>query len=144
LVVVNRTDTRRPKNTSLAPNVSIWERCVGKQFSISVQGDALGFPDFLGSICCEFLNARGRAKATQIVCWFRVHITGQLIDAATQHHIWADRSEGNLEDVLARQDSVTACVIGAIEPSLRTAEILRSPQQSRCLRLLPSCDYRRL
>lgn len=55
----------------------------------------------------------------------RVRITGQLIEAATQHHIWADRFEGSLEDVFALQDSVTESVVGAIEPSLRKAEILR-------------------
>jgi len=56
----------------------------------------------------------------------RVRITGQLIEAATQHHIWADRFEGSLEDVFALQDRVTESVVGAIEPSLRKAEILRS------------------
>lgn len=55
----------------------------------------------------------------------RVRITGQLIEAETQHHIWADRFEGDLEDVFALQDSVTESVVGAIEPSLRKAEILR-------------------
>ena len=55
----------------------------------------------------------------------RVRITGQLIEAATQHHIWADRFEGNLEDIFALQDSVTESVVGAIEPSLRQAEIVR-------------------
>ena len=46
----------------------------------------------------------------------RVRITGQLIEAATQHHIWADRFEGRLEDVFALQDRVTESVVGAIEP----------------------------
>ncbi len=55
----------------------------------------------------------------------RVRITGQLIEAATQHHIWADRFEGSLEDVFALQDRVTESVVGAIEPDLRKAEILR-------------------
>ena len=55
----------------------------------------------------------------------RVRITGQLIEAATQHHIWADRFEGSLEDVFALQDRVTESVVGAIEPNLRKAEILR-------------------
>jgi TolB-like protein len=55
----------------------------------------------------------------------RVRITGQLIEAATQHHIWADRFEGSIEDVFALQDSVTESVVGAIEPSLRKAEIVR-------------------
>jgi len=55
----------------------------------------------------------------------RVRITGQLIEAATQHHLWADRFDGSLEDIFALQDSVTESVVGAIEPSLKKAEIVR-------------------
>ncbi len=56
----------------------------------------------------------------------RVRITGQLIEAATGAHIWADRFDGNMEDIFDLQDNVTASVVGAIEPSLRKAEIERS------------------
>ena len=49
----------------------------------------------------------------------RVRITGQLIDAATGAHLWADRFDGELEDVFDLQDQVTASVVGAIEPKLR-------------------------
>jgi adenylate cyclase len=56
----------------------------------------------------------------------RIRITGQLIDATTGAHIWADRFDGDAEDIFDLQDKVTECVIGAIEPSLRKAEIERS------------------
>ena len=56
----------------------------------------------------------------------RVRITGQLIDAATGAHIWADRFDGGLEDVFDLQDRVTASVIGVIEPTVFTAEIERT------------------
>jgi TolB-like protein/class 3 adenylate cyclase len=56
----------------------------------------------------------------------RVRITGQLIDASTGAHIWADRFEGGLEDVFDLQDQVTASVIGAIAPRLEEAEIRRT------------------
>jgi len=55
----------------------------------------------------------------------RVRITGQLIETGTLHHIWADRFEGSVEDIFALQDSVTESVVGAIEPSLIKAEIVR-------------------
>ena len=35
----------------------------------------------------------------------RVRITGQLIDAFTDTHLWADRFDGSLEDVFDLQDS---------------------------------------
>jgi len=56
----------------------------------------------------------------------RVRITGQLIDAATGVHLWADRFDGGLEDVFDLQDKITGSVVGAIEPTLRKVEIERA------------------
>jgi adenylate cyclase len=56
----------------------------------------------------------------------RLRITGQLIDAESGTHIWADKFDGDLADVFELQDKITESVVGAIEPSLRVAEIERS------------------
>jgi TolB-like protein len=56
----------------------------------------------------------------------RVRITGQLIDAATGTHLWADRFDGSLEDVFDLQDQVASSVAGVIEPALQAAETARS------------------
>ncbi|MFO1055931.1 MAG: CadC-family transcriptional regulator [Dongiaceae bacterium] len=56
----------------------------------------------------------------------RVRITGQLIEAATGAHLWADRFDGSLEDVFELQDKITFSVVGALEPTLRKAEIERA------------------
>jgi adenylate cyclase len=56
----------------------------------------------------------------------RIRITGQLIDAATGAHLWASRFDGSMDNIFAFQDQITASVIGAIEPSLRRAEIERA------------------
>jgi tetratricopeptide (TPR) repeat protein len=56
----------------------------------------------------------------------RVRIAGQLIDAASGAHLWADRFEGRLEDVFDLQDQVTTSVISAIAPKLEQAEIERA------------------
>jgi adenylate cyclase len=55
----------------------------------------------------------------------RVRITAQLIDAETDAHLWAEQYDRSLEDVFALQDEITMCVVGAIEPSVRKAEIDR-------------------
>jgi TolB-like protein/Tfp pilus assembly protein PilF len=52
----------------------------------------------------------------------RVRITGQLIDAATGAHVWAERYDRKSDDIFALQDEITLSVVGAIEPSLRFAE----------------------
>jgi adenylate cyclase len=55
----------------------------------------------------------------------RVRITGQLVEGETGRHIWAERYDRALDDVFALQDEITLSVIGAIEPTLRQAEIER-------------------
>jgi adenylate cyclase len=59
----------------------------------------------------------------------RVRIIGQLIDASTGAHLWADRFEGGLEDVFDLQDQVTAKVVGAVAPKLEQAEIERAKRK---------------
>jgi TolB-like protein/class 3 adenylate cyclase len=59
----------------------------------------------------------------------RVRITGQLIDAATAVHIWAERFEGEIEDIFDLQDRVAASVVGAIVPQLRQAEVDRAKRK---------------
>jgi len=56
----------------------------------------------------------------------RVRITVQLIDAVDDKHVWADRFDGTLEDIFDLQDRVTERVAGALQPSIRLAEIERA------------------
>jgi TolB-like protein/class 3 adenylate cyclase len=59
----------------------------------------------------------------------RVRITGQLIDASTGTHLWADRFDGSLEDIFELQERVALSVAGVIEPTLQAAEIRRSSER---------------
>ena len=56
----------------------------------------------------------------------RIRIAGQLIDAETGAHLWADRFDGALEDIFDLQDRVTSSVVGAIAPTLQREEIKRA------------------
>jgi TolB-like protein len=56
----------------------------------------------------------------------RVRITGQLVQAETGMHVWAERYDGDLSDIFALQDEMTTSVVGAVVPSLQTAEIERA------------------
>ena len=56
----------------------------------------------------------------------QVRITGQLIDALTDVHLWASRFDGSLENIFELQDRVAVSVAGVIEPALQAAEIRRS------------------
>jgi len=59
----------------------------------------------------------------------RVRITGQLIDATTGAHLWAEHFESALDDIFELQDQVTEAVVGAIAPQLERAEIERAKRK---------------
>jgi len=52
----------------------------------------------------------------------RIRITGQLIEAETGNHLWAERYDRALDDVFAIQDEITESVIGCIQPEVYAAE----------------------
>lgn len=59
----------------------------------------------------------------------KVRITGQLIDATTGAHLWAERFEGSLDDIFELQDRIAESVVGAIAPQLERAEIERAKRK---------------
>jgi adenylate cyclase len=59
----------------------------------------------------------------------RVRITGQLIDASTGAHLWADKFDGFLADVFELQDEVTHKVVASIAPKMEQAEIERASRK---------------
>src|SRR5262249_47176787 len=59
----------------------------------------------------------------------RVRITGQLIDASSGAHVWADRFDGDLQDIFNLQDQITARVANAIAPKIEEIETNRAAQK---------------
>jgi TolB-like protein len=59
----------------------------------------------------------------------RVRITAQLIDASTGAHLWADRFDGELNDIFELQDDVTTKVVNAIAPKMEQAEAARAKRK---------------
>jgi TolB-like protein len=55
----------------------------------------------------------------------RVRISVQLIDATTGANIWAERYDRRFGDIFALQDEIASSIVGAMEPSLRRAEVDR-------------------
>jgi len=56
----------------------------------------------------------------------RLRIYAQLVEGASAAHVWADLFEGAAEDIFDLQDRLTEHIVGAIEPSVRRAEIHRA------------------
>lgn len=59
----------------------------------------------------------------------RVRITGQLIDASSGSHVWAEQVDDTLDNIFALQDRLAESVVGAVAPQLERAEIVRSSRK---------------
>jgi adenylate cyclase len=59
----------------------------------------------------------------------QLRVTGQLVEAETGSHVWADRYDGPLSDVFELQDRITTAVAGVLEPSIRRAEAERAARK---------------
>ena len=98
-----------------------WLLVMARNSTFAYKGRAIDVREVAAELGVRYVLEGSVRRAGQ-----RVRITGQLIDAATGAHIWADRFDGDIENVFDLQDEVTANVVGAIEPSLRRVEIERS------------------
>jgi TolB-like protein/Tfp pilus assembly protein PilF len=56
----------------------------------------------------------------------RIRITGQLVDATSGTHLWAERFEGTLDDIFELQDQIATSIVGTIASQLERAEIERA------------------
>ncbi len=76
------------------------------------------------------LNARYIVEGSVRKAGNRVRVTAQLIEGATNTHLWADRFDGELTDIFALQDEITAAIVSAVAPRSVQAEVERSAKLS--------------
>jgi adenylate cyclase len=98
-----------------------WLFVIARNSSFTYKGQAVDVKQVGRELGVRYVLEGSVRKAGQ-----RVRITGQLIDAITGTHLWADRFDGSLEDVFDLQDKVAISVAGVIEPTLQAAELRRS------------------
>jgi tetratricopeptide (TPR) repeat protein len=60
----------------------------------------------------------------------RVRITAQLIEAATDSHLWAERYDRDLNDIFALQDEISEAIVNALKLRLLPAEKKAIEQRS--------------
>lgn len=78
------------------------------------------------------LGARYMAEGSVRKAADRVRITVQLIDTATDSHIWAERYDRKLDDIFAVQDEITTAIVSTLPGRLEAA------QQDQLARMKPS------
>ena len=91
---------------------------IARNSSFTFKGKAFDIKEVGRSLGVRYVLAGSVRKASG-----KVRITGQLIDAVTGAHLWADKFERDLTDIFALQDEVTVSVVSAIQPKLLQTEI---------------------
>ena len=95
-----------------------WLFVIARNSSFTYKGKAVNVKQIGHELGVRYVLEGSVRKASG-----KVRIAGQLIDAVTGTHIWADRFERDLTDVFALQDEVTVAVVSAIQPKLLQTEI---------------------
>ncbi len=101
---------------------------IARNSSFAFKGEALDVKQISSKLGVRYVVEGSVRRAGN-----RVRITAQLIDAAEDKHIWAQRYDRDLEDIFAVQDEVTFAIVTAIEPQLAISErkrALRKPPES--------------
>jgi adenylate cyclase len=98
-----------------------WLFVIARNSSFTYKGKAVDVKQVGRELGVRYVLEGSVRKASD-----RVRITGQLVDAMTGAHVWADHFDGALDDIFDLQDRVTASVVGIIEPKLRHAEMERA------------------
>ncbi len=101
-----------------------WLIVVARTSSFEFKGQNLDVREIARRLDVRYVLEGSVRKAGQ-----RVRITGQLIDASSGAHLWAERFDGEFADIFDLQDKITQNVVGAIEPRLLAAEIERSKRE---------------
>jgi TolB-like protein/class 3 adenylate cyclase len=97
---------------------------IARNSSFTYKGRAVDVKQIGRELGVRYVLEGSVRKATN-----RVRITGQLVDAATGAHLWAERFDGGLGDIFNLQDQVTESVVGAIAPAVEKAEIERAKRK---------------
>jgi len=97
---------------------------IARNSSFAYKGKAIDIRQIGRELGVRYVLEGSVRKAGQ-----RLRITGQLVEAETGSHLWADRLDSVLEDVFDLQDRVTTAVAGAMEPSIMQAEIRRANRE---------------
>jgi len=89
---------------------------ISRNSSFKYKGSAVDVSRFARELGVQYVVEGSVRKAGK-----RVRITVQLIDAATNRHVWAERYDRDLEDIFAIQDEVTTSIVATLPGRIEAA-----------------------
>ena len=93
-------------------------RIIARNSSFALRDSSRSAPEIGQQLGARYLVNGSLRKAGD-----QLRISVQLVDSETDSQIWSDRYDGSLEDIFDLQDQISAAVIGAIEPKVKSSEI---------------------
>jgi TolB-like protein len=102
-----------------------WFSVAARDSSFAYKGKTIGARQVAQELGVRYLIAGSVRKSDH-----RLRVAVELIDADTGHHLWAERYDRELTEVLALQDEIALRIAGAIEPELLKSESLAAPRRS--------------
>ena len=93
---------------------------IARNSSFSYKGKAIDTRQIATELGVRYLLEGSVRRAGK-----RIRINGQLISAETGNHIWAERFDGDQEDIFELQDEITRKIVGSIAPQIELAEVER-------------------
>ena len=98
-----------------------WMPVIARNSSFAYKGKSIDVRQIGRELGARYVLEGSVRKAGE-----RIRISGQLIDAESGHHVWADRYDRDLDDIFAVQDEITDAIISALEPAIGEAEMQRT------------------
>ena len=94
-----------------------WLPIISRNSTFAYKGASVNAKELGGALGASYILEGSVRRAAD-----RIRVTGQLIDAVTGHHLWADRYDRVLEDLFAVQDELTDGIVSALETAVGRAE----------------------
>src|SRR5262245_51765341 len=86
---------------------------ISRNSAFTYKGKAAKIPDISREMGVRYVLEGSVRRAGE-----RVRITAQLIDATTDHHVWAERYDRALQDIFALQDEITQKIVATLKLQL--------------------------
>ena len=102
-----------------------WLSVIIRSAAFDQNGSSGGMPDIGPEVDARYI-LEGSVRGSGL----NVRILSRLVETTTGTHIWADRFDGELSNVVGLQDQITARVTAAIDPNLFDAEIRRAQRDT--------------
>jgi TolB-like protein/tetratricopeptide (TPR) repeat protein len=94
-----------------------WLEVTARNTSFAYKGNSINVRQLADEIGVDYVVEGSVRRSGD-----RIRVTAQLADASTGNQRWSDRYDGDLQDVFAVQDEITAKIVARLEPEIGAAE----------------------